>query len=229
MLIADCRAETTDTTDGTDTRVRMTYPRYRCYPWSVISCSCKPRTGFELEIRTLLKRHEEPVSACRSGMSCSLPCRIHRATDARLKSIFFTFLLPGTVTVLVPYFIVTNRISADPQAGNFVRYLGAADGDWILRSCSSASGTLRQSDAARLHRSILPKHSSCAGCTGLSEIRCTSAYSWCSRAKRYGSCPGNSCCSPLPSSDWSTRLSCSTKSRPCGGNLASRMSGTVSR
>jgi len=55
-----------------------------------------------------------------------------------LKSIFFTFLLPGTVTVLVPYFTLANRVSADPQAGSFVRYLGAAPmaiGFAILLKC----------------------------------------------------------------------------------------------
>ena len=55
-----------------------------------------------------------------------------------LKSIFFTLLLPGTVTVLVPYLILANRISSDPQSGNFVRYLGVlpmAIGFSILLKC----------------------------------------------------------------------------------------------
>ena len=42
-----------------------------------------------------------------------------------LRSVFFTFLLPGTVTVLIPYWIVSSRgvktFSTDP-----VRYLGAS-------------------------------------------------------------------------------------------------------
>jgi protein-S-isoprenylcysteine O-methyltransferase Ste14 len=55
-----------------------------------------------------------------------------------LKSIFFTLLLPGTVTVLVPYLVITNRLSGDPQAGNFIRYFGAlpmAIGFAILLKC----------------------------------------------------------------------------------------------
>ncbi len=40
-----------------------------------------------------------------------------------LRSIFFTFLLPGTVTVLIPYWLISSR---DDQsvASNTVRYLG---------------------------------------------------------------------------------------------------------
>jgi protein-S-isoprenylcysteine O-methyltransferase Ste14 len=39
-----------------------------------------------------------------------------------LRSIFFTFLLPGTVTVLVPYWITSSRRAA---GNNPLRYLGS--------------------------------------------------------------------------------------------------------
>lgn len=39
-----------------------------------------------------------------------------------LRSIFFTFLLPGTVTVLIPYYILNAKEGAD--APGPVRYLG---------------------------------------------------------------------------------------------------------
>lgn len=40
-----------------------------------------------------------------------------------LRSIFFTFLLPGTVTVLIPYWIVSSR-RAETSANHPIRYLG---------------------------------------------------------------------------------------------------------
>ena len=39
-----------------------------------------------------------------------------------IRSVFFTFLLPGTVTVLIPYWIVSSR--RDGVSNNSVRYLG---------------------------------------------------------------------------------------------------------
>ena len=41
-----------------------------------------------------------------------------------LRSIFFTFLLPGTVTVLIPYWLISSR-SPVSFSNHPVRYLGA--------------------------------------------------------------------------------------------------------
>lgn len=40
-----------------------------------------------------------------------------------LRSIFFTFLLPGTVTVLIPYWTVSSR-RTEPSANHPIRYVG---------------------------------------------------------------------------------------------------------
>ena len=40
-----------------------------------------------------------------------------------LRSIFFTFLLPGSITVLIPYFIL--RSGSEVSDFGFIRYLGA--------------------------------------------------------------------------------------------------------
>lgn len=41
-----------------------------------------------------------------------------------IRSVFFTFLLPGTVTVLIPYWILSSRRDGVPN--NPVRYLGVS-------------------------------------------------------------------------------------------------------
>jgi len=41
-----------------------------------------------------------------------------------LRSIFFTFLLPGTVTVLIPYWIISSRGFENFSNHRVVRYLG---------------------------------------------------------------------------------------------------------
>src|SRR5499433_2413812 len=41
-----------------------------------------------------------------------------------LRSIFFTFLLPGTVTVAIPYWILSSREVAVISQGQPFRYLG---------------------------------------------------------------------------------------------------------
>ena len=41
-----------------------------------------------------------------------------------LRSIFFTFLLPGTVTVLIPYWIISTRGTAKFSNDHVLRYFG---------------------------------------------------------------------------------------------------------
>jgi protein-S-isoprenylcysteine O-methyltransferase Ste14 len=41
-----------------------------------------------------------------------------------LRSIFFTFLLPGTITVLIPYWLITSRRGGSSSYYPFVSYLG---------------------------------------------------------------------------------------------------------
>jgi protein-S-isoprenylcysteine O-methyltransferase Ste14 len=43
-----------------------------------------------------------------------------------LRSIFFTFLLPGTVTVLIPYWIISSRSPDILSNYHAVRYFGSA-------------------------------------------------------------------------------------------------------
>ena len=51
--------------------------------------------------------------------------RLRDATLVLLKTIIFTFLVPGTVTILVPYWLLTSR-SAPPQLEiDDFRYVGA--------------------------------------------------------------------------------------------------------
>jgi protein-S-isoprenylcysteine O-methyltransferase Ste14 len=42
-----------------------------------------------------------------------------------LKTIIFTFLVPGTVTILVPYWLLTSRSAPPPLELGLFRYLGA--------------------------------------------------------------------------------------------------------
>ncbi len=42
-----------------------------------------------------------------------------------LRSVFFTFLLPGTVTVLIPYWIISSTTSQASSNNHVVRYFGA--------------------------------------------------------------------------------------------------------
>src|SRR5438552_14895839 len=41
-----------------------------------------------------------------------------------LRSIFFTFLLPGTVTVLIPYWIISSRDGGNLSNHPAIRYFG---------------------------------------------------------------------------------------------------------
>ncbi len=41
-----------------------------------------------------------------------------------LRSIFFTFLLPGTVTILIPYWLISSRDVGTFSRGHSLRYLG---------------------------------------------------------------------------------------------------------
>lgn len=41
-----------------------------------------------------------------------------------LRSIFFTILLPGTVTVVLPFWLVSSRSNSAPSAYPILRYLG---------------------------------------------------------------------------------------------------------
>jgi protein-S-isoprenylcysteine O-methyltransferase Ste14 len=41
-----------------------------------------------------------------------------------LRSIFFTFLQPGTVTVLIPYWLISSRGAGDLSSYQQLRYLG---------------------------------------------------------------------------------------------------------
>lgn len=41
-----------------------------------------------------------------------------------LKTIIFTFIVPGTVTLLIPYWLLSSRSAAPPPQSNIVRYLG---------------------------------------------------------------------------------------------------------
>ena len=41
-----------------------------------------------------------------------------------LRSVFFTFLLPGTVTVLIPYWLISSRESGILSSHQAFRYLG---------------------------------------------------------------------------------------------------------
>jgi len=41
-----------------------------------------------------------------------------------LRSVFFTFLQPGTVTVLIPYWLISSRGAGVPSSYQSLRYLG---------------------------------------------------------------------------------------------------------
>jgi len=41
-----------------------------------------------------------------------------------LRSIFFTFILPGTVTVLIPYWLISSREGGFLSSHQLIRYLG---------------------------------------------------------------------------------------------------------
>src|SRR5215468_6343952 len=74
-----------------------------------------------------------------------------------LRSIFFTFLLPGTVTVAIPYWILSSRDAGIFSNGNAFRYLGvplimigAAGLLWcIWQFFSEGRGTLAPIDAPK--------------------------------------------------------------------------------
>jgi protein-S-isoprenylcysteine O-methyltransferase Ste14 len=71
-----------------------------------------------------------------------------------LRSLFFTFLLPGTVTILIPYWLVS---SGGVASGSFLHYLGVpliAIGAAGLLACiwqffSEGRGTLAPVDAPK--------------------------------------------------------------------------------
>ena len=74
-----------------------------------------------------------------------------------LRSVFFTFLLPGTVTVLIPYWIVSSRDFRPFSSNQWVRYFGIPlilIGAAGLLSCiwqffSEGRGTLAPIDAPK--------------------------------------------------------------------------------
>lgn len=71
-----------------------------------------------------------------------------------LRSIFFTFLLPGTVTVLIPYWLLSSRVADVSSAREQLRYfglpliaIGAAGLMWcIWEFFSEGQGTLAPVD-----------------------------------------------------------------------------------
>jgi protein-S-isoprenylcysteine O-methyltransferase Ste14 len=71
-----------------------------------------------------------------------------------LRSVFFTFLLPGTVTVLIPYWLISSRGAGAPSSYQAFRYfglpliaIGAAGLVWcIWEFFSEGKGTLAPID-----------------------------------------------------------------------------------
>jgi len=81
----------------------------------------------------------------------------HPSLMLLLRSIFFTFVLPGTVTVLIPYWIISSRSPELSSSYPAVRYfgfplmvIGAAGLLWcIWQFFSEGRGTLAPVDAPK--------------------------------------------------------------------------------